>query len=378
MNPEPSASHLYAEMPEIGVADHVPSDTLCGPSLGFTGLPARLSARKLHSGDVAPRHSEPNGIEQVQLAPPRRDRKQIALSLAIGVAVIIIGLMIYWHFRGVHGFSRSVTAYVPVLFPSLIALGTIIFKDWSNYKPKGVRWVLIAIVLLAAAGGVYYQSIQRAEKIATTALNQANIDSLKGQISSAQQAQTNNTKEFLGSLGKLSDKVADLQTKAATEELKKKMAIVQTELEDTRKALVQPKATLIFTFDPYKNPTSADEFVPVTETTLPLNADGSVHIEFSVVNATEAAASDGELTFQICDQCKFLKQPAGFKSLPGQSASQINMPFDRLLPLSSLSSLAADVIPPTSTQAFRVQLIFRCKTCTLIKSPPQAVVHIAR
>jgi flagellar biosynthesis protein FliQ len=326
-----------------------------------------------------PENPEVNHIEPVPHPSQRRVRKTLAFSITISVAIIVVGLLIYWKFQTLSSISLQLITYVPVLFPSLIALGTIVFKDWSNYKPKGIRWVLITLVLLAAAGGVYYQSTQNAEKISASALNQANIDGLKGQIASAQQAQTNNTKEFLSSLGELSNKIADLQAKATNEQLKKELAKVQTELQNTRKDLVQPKATLTFTFTPYRRPTAAEsEFVPVTETTLPLNTDGSVHIQFSVMNYTNATAQDGELVFQICDGCKFLNDPTGFRSIAGQSATERNMSFDRILPLTSIPLVTVDVIPPANTDRFLVTLAYRCKTCTLIQYSPPALVHIIR
>jgi hypothetical protein len=47
--------------------------------------------------------------------------------------------------------------------------------------------------------------------------------------------------------------------------------------------------------------------VPATDVTLPVSADGTVHAHFTVFNTSEIAAVDGELTLQICDQCKFAK-----------------------------------------------------------------------
>lgn len=329
------------------------------------------------SGDLSG-NPEVNHVEPVPLSSRQQVRKIIAFSIAISIAVIIVGLLIYWKFQTLSTISLQLIFYVPVLFPSLIALGTIIFKDWSNYKPRGIRWVLISLILLAAAGGVYFQSTQNAEKIAASVLNQANIDGLKGQITSAQQAQTNNTKEFLGSLSVLSDKIADLQTKANNEQLKKELATVQTELQNTRKDLIQPKATLTFSFVPFKRPIQEADFVPVTETSLPLNTDGSVHIQFSVLNLTNAVAQDGELIFQICDECKFLNPPTGFKRLTGEPDTEMNMSFDRILQLTILPTVTADVIPRAGSDRLYVRLVYRCKTCTINPHPPLAMVHIIR
>ncbi|MGC1782118.1 MAG: E2/UBC family protein [Acidobacteriaceae bacterium] len=58
MNSETSASHSWAELPDHGVPDHVIAAAQCGPlSPEFTGLPVRLSTRKIHSEDVVHFHA---------------------------------------------------------------------------------------------------------------------------------------------------------------------------------------------------------------------------------------------------------------------------------------------------------------------------------
>jgi hypothetical protein len=131
-----------------------------------------------------------------------------------------VALLAYWKLQSIRNLFAWLLPYASVLFPSAIAMGSLFFKDWKKFEPQWVRWVLAAIVFMAGAVGVHYQNVQRQEKATAARINQANIDGLKGQITAAQNAQTENTKQFLGSFKILSDKVADLQTKAATEDLK--------------------------------------------------------------------------------------------------------------------------------------------------------------
>jgi hypothetical protein len=51
----------------------------------------------------------------------------------------------------------------------------------------------------------------------------------------------------------------------------------------------------------------------VTDKTLPLNYDGSVHVEFNIVNTTDTDAVDSEVNFQICDECRYAKEPEGLQ-----------------------------------------------------------------
>jgi hypothetical protein len=259
-------------------------------------------------------------------------------------------------------------------------MGTICFKDWSNYKPGWIRWVLIILVLAAGAVGVAYQRSQREEKAEAARLSQSNVDGLKGQVSAAQQAQTDNTKQFLASLQTLSDRVSALQTKAATEALRTELANVKGELEKTQKALDPPKATLLFSFVPFKttqldnNSTTGE---PVTETTVSPTADGTLHVDFTVMNLTDIDAVDGEMTLQICDVCKFAKEPAEFKKLPGQDERQRYKSFDRILSKVAFYTLSAEIIAPLGSRDVTIGMYFRCRTCVRQEEPSRAIIHIA-
>jgi hypothetical protein len=201
-----------------------------------------------------------------------------------------------------------------------------------------------------------------------------------GSVGGSQQAQTDNTKQFLASLQTLSDKVSDLQTKAATEALRTELANVKGELEKTQKALDPPKAKLLFSFMPYKtikldeNNTTGE---PVTETTLVTAADGSIHVDFTVMNLTEADAVDGEMTLQVCDACKFAKEPAEFQKLPGQDEQQRYKSFNRLLSKVVFTPLSADIIAPPGARSVAIAMYFRCRTCVREQQPSRAMIHIA-
>ena len=311
--------------------------------------------------------------------PPLPQPRKTRTPLAIAAGIIGLCLLAYWRFTVLKSLFFAVLPYALVIIPGLIALGTIFFKDWDNYKSKWVRWMLVVLVVSACSIGIGYQVIQSQEKAAAAALNQANIDGLKGQVVAAQQAQDDNTKQFLGSLQKLSDKVSALQTKVATEELRAELATVKGELQKTQAALAPPpKANLTFTFAPFTVPPLGQPFTPVTSVTLPAEADGSVNVRFSVVNQTDVDAVDGALTLQICDQCKFAKEPAGFTKLEGQRDTKRHMAFRRIFAGVALHILTADVIAPANVENFTIGIKYRCRTCVLNKAGSRGIVHIRR
>jgi hypothetical protein len=292
---------------------------------------------------------------------------------AIGIALCALG---YWQIRIIRGLFNSLLPYAPVLFPSLIALGTIIFKDWKNYKPHWVRWVLIFFVLAAGGVGVAYQHAQREEKSAAARISQQNIDGLKVQVRAAQQAQTENTKIFTEQFSELSKELSDLKTKVTTKELQDKIVSLQARLDKT---LDPPRAKLIFSFEPIKvvridaNHTTG---AAVTEKTLRLAADGSFHVDFTVINLTDVDAIDGEMTLQICDVCKFAKEPAEFMKLSGQDDRQRTKNFDRIHYQVQFYTLSADIIAPPGSRDVALGMNFRCNTCVREKEPSKIMVHL--
>jgi hypothetical protein len=98
---------------------------------------------------------------------------------------------------------------------------------------------------------IFPQPARAAELSKTNATNAINalkteVAGLHGQVKAADDAQTQNTKVFIESLNRLSDKVRDLQTQVTTEDLRKQLASVQDDLHKTQKgvAILEPRPTI--------------------------------------------------------------------------------------------------------------------------------------
>lgn len=203
---------------------------------------------------------------------------------------------------------------------------------------------------------------------------------MQGEVKAANEAQTQNTKVFLETLNRLSDKVRELQTKAETEDLRKQLASVQNDLQKTQKALAPaPKATLVFSFFPFINPPlGKGKTSAVTGKSLPLAPDGSVHVEFTILNNTDVTALDGEINLYICDDCKFAKEPPDFQRLSGQSDTQRYLSLESVLPRSWFRILTVDIIPPLYGGSMDIGFSFRCRTCVIPTESSKGTVHLLR
>jgi hypothetical protein len=112
--------------------------------------------------------------------------------------------------------------------------------------------------------------------------------------------------------------------------------------------------------------------------TLPVLADGSVHIEFTVLNLSDVDALDGGITLQICDDCKFAKEPAGFQKIAGQLDRQRYMEFKRIPARVSLETMTVDVTVPPRFNRFQVGIVYRCGTCVLTEKVSTGIIRLVR
>jgi hypothetical protein len=272
------------------------------------------------------------------------------------------------------------------IVPYILALGTIALgafelkTHWKEYKrlKNWVAGVFILVGVLSIAS-LYHDSQEKKE---TRIKAEGDMKVLQGKADVANQAQKDNTKLYVDSFGKMSDQISDLKTQVKTEALQKKLDTVQTELLNTQKAMAPgPKAELTFTFQPFDNPPPPQRPTPTKEVTVPLNSDGSIHVEFSIANATQVDATDVEINLIICDSCKFAKEPPGMSKLPGmkETARFLGMPSLHALEVNQAISL--DIIPPPGISQMQVGFDYRCHTCILHQGfTPQTsgIIHIKR
>jgi hypothetical protein len=270
----------------------------------------------------------------------------------------------------------SVFNYILPIAASFIALLQLA-KDWGAHQTTWRRALALGLIVLFGVGSAinnYYTSQKSASQHAN---DQAQITGLKTAIETANKNQEANTTQFLGALERLSKEVGDLKSDVTTEKLQSKLATVQAELQKTQKALGPgPKAELSISFAPIPNPPPGQPLVLVKDKTLPLNVDGSVHVEFNIVNPTEVDAVEAEINFQICNGCKFAKEPDGLSKLGGLTDRQRYVYIKDLLARMAYQTLSVDVIPPPEVRNFLIGIEYRCHTCIIPKEPSSGMVHI--
>jgi len=268
--------------------------------------------------------------------------------------------------------------FVPYLLPLVVFVGAVVdlIKDWDKYNNAKLKMAAPAVLVLVCALTVvnqYHDNIEKAE------LNQ----NQQGQVKAANDAQRDNTKLFISSFNALHQEVGDLRTQIKTDALQKKadalqkkLTSVQADLEATQKALAPgPKATLAFSFMDAK---AASQLQPLTEATIPVNSDGNVHVEFTLMNPTEVDALDVQVNLDICDQCKFAKEPPGFTKLAIDLDTERFRQFANIPGKSVLETLSADIALPPPYMTFVMILKYRCRTCVIPKELSSGTIHVVR
>lgn len=253
-------------------------------------------------------------------------------------------------------------------------------KDWEKHETKFRRTAALVLVLLLGVGSAINTYYSESRAVRQHSDDQAKIAELKKAVEVSSQDQKTNTEQFVTGFGALSKQVADLQTQVKTEKLQSRLAGLQADLQKTQKALAPgPKAELTFSFVPFNNPplTESTNGSPVTETTLPLSLDGTVHIDCTVLNMTEVDAANVELTLLICDHgCKFAKEPEGLTKLAGMKDTERYLSLPHLQPMQAYKTIGLDIIPPAAAKAMEVGFTYRCTTCILSRKTSNGIVHI--
>jgi hypothetical protein len=313
-----------------------------------------------------------------------RISKSVVLA---GICALVICAALTWVFFGSPNQLMLLNILLLIL-ATMTAVAAIGGETWHKEEPRFFKrltprgWVSLICLVLTLGAGIGKEILTQQESVKQQQENErlrGNITGLEGQVKAANDAQKENTKLFLGSFKKLSDELGNLRTQAKTEELQKKLATMEAELQKTQKALAPgPKAVLAFSFLPFINPSfgSPAHMAPAMDVTLPVLADGSVHVEFTILNISDVDAVDGELTLEICTGCKFAKEPAGFRKLAGQSDRERVWVFQRILARTVLEIMTMDIIPPRSAW-FLIGMAYRCRTCVLAEGS-KAVVRLVR
>ncbi|MGB8522817.1 MAG: hypothetical protein WCD43_07615 [Candidatus Acidiferrales bacterium] len=191
----------------------------------------------------------------------------------------------------------------------------------------------------------------------------ARIKFLTDQIGQLRDDSKANSDGFRKSFDGLYQRFADLQAKVTNVDLIREIDDTKKELRATQEKLNTPKVTLVpsFYFLDYSYKP------PIVEMTASRQLDGSIPIDFVVINPSDVSALRGEIILRICDFCQYAKEPEGFAKRNGAHNNDRAKSFDHILGNTALEKMTADIIPPPNVSHIEILVIVVCENCGAVE-----------
>jgi hypothetical protein len=172
-------------------------------------------------------------------------------------------------------------------------------------------------------------------------------------------------------LHRLQDLLNDLKTDVATQELRTRMAKLQSQLD--KELAPKPRAKLDFTF---WQPVMAEREV-LTSVYAPVD-NNVVRLSFSIVNNSNVTATDVAAWIHICDLCKFHTEPELSMRVPGAPDYERLYRGISLPPLVQWQKLTVEVEVPPKFGSMLVFGKYRCESCEIEANWQRLFVTLGR
>lgn len=332
------------------------------------------------SPEIAPEAHHPTVLDRPPepainpLAPPSRKVHWIVSSVA---AMIAIGGLTFCFRHDAKMLFNQFLPYSSATAFVVIGLIGVFYKDKDKYVHPVAAWAVVFSMITFG----FLMGLNTSRERDAAQKQKQNTDkallALSDGLAQARQDNAEDGKVKTKSLDKIAEDLQDFKNTVRVDELRGDMSGLKSTME---KVLNPPKADLLFTFAPFPQPPhDGDRAVaPVLYVTRPIKEDGSVEIRFSLVNNTSVPADDSQVSVEICQGCKFTKEPARFTKLQGDPDTVRNHVYGDMPAGAPFYELVIDVTPPPNASAFNIQVSHRCKTCVLRRTGTVGTVHIQR
>jgi hypothetical protein len=273
-----------------------------------------------------------------------------------------------------------------VLALLLTSVGAIIalLKEKSEKQSKSernrkiIRAVLLVLIVLGFMIGVHqaYRTDSDSRASDEKHRTERGIDAQRiAGLNQAIETQTKNNEaqyeRHQQELHRLQDLLNELKTDVATQELRKRMATLQSQLD--KELAPKPRAKLDFTF---WQPGMAEREV-LTSVYAPVD-DNVVRLSFSIVNNSNVSATDVAAWIHICDLCKFHTEPELSMRVPGAPDYERLYRGISLPPLVQWQKLTVEVEVPPKFGSMLVFGKYRCESCEIETNWQQLFVTLGR
>jgi hypothetical protein len=120
---------------------------------------------------------------------------------------------------------------------------------------------------------------------------------------------------------------------------------------------------------------ATDITIPILDQSLPVDATGTISVDFMASNISDTTATSLELWVEICKGCTYVKEPDKLENAGGLSTIR-HRAFGNLNPGVSIEKMTVQIAAPTDAPfaPFNIGFMYSCQTCG--KRGPEQVVTI--
>ncbi len=279
--------------------------------------------------------------------------------------------------------ESSIWAIAALLFAALIAVFSLltekkereIHPSWLRRCRRPILYSLSVAALVVGVGQIRKTDREAHEADTKHAIehntDQQKISGLQDSVNMLTKVNEIQYERNRDELVKLRDQVNDLKLAKLTEEDRKKIATLETQLD---KALApKPRANLQFSFDASdlnKGEVRSTLYVPIDE--------GVIKFGFVTENNTEINAPKVTVWVRACLECKFHREPPGAIKVPGAMDIERIYQIEEIQPGVAIHEPDVEVEVPQWMTRMPISFDFRCADCELEKEWQNLWVNVGR
>lgn len=226
--------------------------------------------------------------------------------------------------------------------------------DWGESSRR--KRILRSCLIVFGALGVVVAFVLARQTSRELKQSDGSIQSLTQAVTSQKQQNETDYQRSQQQLQQLGEQLQDLRSQVMTQELRKKITKLQSQL--TAALAPKPLAKLIAGF-------YVQGAQPIDETSAVVSANLSLTLHVSAYNPTDIVAQNGSVLVQICRGCTYTKEPEGFVKVPGdEKERQFN--FQHIYAMGGLQMLTFEVTIPAAAALqgfFQIGIAAACDTC---------------
>jgi hypothetical protein len=256
-------------------------------------------------------------------------------------------------------------AIAALVVTSLVAIIALVREKQEETRDRSTlkrlsKPVLYTLTVVAAIFGIFQIWASEKEHETEHRVDSQKVGELTGSVKTLTETNKTQYETNEANLRKVQDQLNEIKVSKATEDLRKKMAVLQGQLD--KSLAPKPKAKLQFGFydsDLKIGEVRLDRYIPAE--------GGVVSVSFVVENNSEVNAADVTVWIRSCQQCKFHREPPGSIKVSGALDIERIYKISEIQPGVAVNEANVEIELPRWMTRMPVSFDYRCTDCDIEK-----------